>query len=107
MSRAACEADRGAGPTRRRAAAARVLPIALLFVAGCTRPLPEAESPAAKLYVAQCGMCHVAYHPGLMTPAMWEIQVARMDEQRGRRGLPPLAADDRRVILQYLRAHAG
>jgi len=107
VSTAACEADRGAGRNRRRAAAARALPVALLLAAGCTRPLPEAESPAAKLYVAQCGMCHVAYHPGLMTPAMWEVQVARMDEQRSRRGLPPLAADDRRVILEYLRAHAG
>ena len=26
-----------------------------------------------------------------MTPAMWEVQVARMDEHRARRGVPPLA----------------
>ena len=79
----------------------------MLLATACARPLPDPESPGAQVYAAQCGMCHRAYDPGLMTPAMWEIQVARMDEQRARRGLPPLADGDRRAILDYLRAHAG
>ena len=77
------------------------------LLAACSRPLPDAETPAARAYVAQCGICHAAYAPGLLTAAMWEIQVARMDEYRRRRGMPPLGTTDRQVILDYLRAHAG
>lgn len=78
-----------------------------LLAAGCTRPLPDPGSPGAVAYAAQCGICHVPYQPGSMTFAMWEIQVARMDELRARRGVPPLADADRRAILDYLKAHSG
>ncbi|MBU6281838.1 hypothetical protein KGQ64_06310 [bacterium] len=109
MSTSACHAGRSSRRALRvggRRAAAWAIPIAFLSAA-CTRPLPDADGPGARVYAAQCGICHVAYQPGLMTPAMWEIQVARMDEHRSRRGLPPLADADRRVILEYLKAHAG
>jgi len=77
------------------------------MLGACSQPLPDADTPAGRLYVAQCGLCHAAYAPGLLTPAMWEIQVARMDEYRRRRGAPPLDAAERKIILDYLRAHAG
>ena len=76
-------------------------------VAGCSRPLPDPESPGARAYAAQCGMCHTPYAPSLLTAAMWDIQVSRMDELRARRGVPPLDGADRTLILDYLRSHAG
>jgi len=80
--------------------------LALLLVA-CSRPLPDAESPAAVTYVRQCGLCHPAHHPGLLTAEMWKVQVARMAEMRARRNLPPLTPDEERTILDYLTSHAG
>ncbi|MFM7736107.1 MAG: hypothetical protein ACKPBU_09060 [Alphaproteobacteria bacterium] len=105
MATSACHVGGRVRPIRRRGAGA--IALGALLAAGCTRPLPDPESPGAQVYAAQCGICHVAYQPGLMTPAMWEVQVARMDEQRARRGIAPLADADRRLILEYLRAHAG
>jgi mono/diheme cytochrome c family protein len=81
------------------------LVLACLGVA-CTHPLPDADSPGGRVYALECGVCHVPYAPGLLTPAMWEIQVARMDEYRRRRGMPPLDPAARRAILDYLRSHA-
>jgi hypothetical protein len=52
-------------------------------------------------------MCHPPIHPSVMTPAMWRIQVDRMDELRRRRGIPPLAGREREIVLQYLEANAG
>jgi mono/diheme cytochrome c family protein len=93
--------DRRAWPWPRLAIAAGIA------FAACARPLPDAESPGARAYAAQCGMCHRPYPPGVLTSAMWDIQVARMDEMRRRRGMPPLGDTERRLILEYLHAHAG
>ncbi len=84
-----------------------VVGVAALALGACSRPLPDAESPGARAYAEQCGICHTAYAPGSLTPAMWEVQMARMDELRLRRGLAPLDATQRRLILGYLSAHGG
>jgi hypothetical protein len=42
-----------------------------------------------------------------MTLEMWKFQVARMREEFARRGVPWLTADEERVLLDYLAAHAG
>lgn len=91
----------------RASRASLALAAVALGAAGCAQPLPDAESPAARIYAEQCGLCHRPYAPRLMTAAMWEIQVARMDEMRARRGVPPLGPADRATILEYLRDHAG
>lgn len=79
----------------------------LLLVAACSRPLPEQDSPGAVAYVRECGLCHPAHHPAALTAAMWRYQVARMAEMRARRGLPPIASADEKLILEYLTSHAG
>lgn len=80
-----------------------------LFVlaSACDNALPEAGSADAELYVRECGVCHVAYPPSLLKPAMWEIQIGRMDDFRRQRGMPPMSNGDRRAILEYLSRHAG
>lgn len=85
----------------------RGLAVALVLAAACSRPLPEGDSAEAKVYVQECGLCHPPIHPGVMKPAMWRIQVERMDELRKRRGLPPLAASARTLIIDYLDRNSG
>lgn len=79
----------------------------ILAVAACAR-LPEPDSPGAKIYAQRCAdPCHRLYLPGSMKYAMWEVMVRRMRPEYGPRGLPPLTAQEEKMILDYLRKHAG
>jgi hypothetical protein len=79
-----------------------------IFLAAChARPLPEADSDAARTYVERCGRCHRAYDPRSMTGAMWETQVELMDTKIRQAGMEPLTADQRHTILDYLTRNAG
>jgi hypothetical protein len=79
----------------------------LAFVVGCTRPLPDADSPGAQLYQARCGgSCHALYEPRTLTAAMWEVQVERMRETLRRAGVSLLTEEEEGLMLSYLRAHA-
>lgn len=92
-----------------RGALHKVVVLALaagLASAGCSRPLPEAESPAAKLYAERCNRCHRVYQPGLMTEKMWETMVKRMETDMARNG-DPLSSRDKAVILDYLKRNAA
>jgi hypothetical protein len=42
-----------------------------------------------------------------MTIAMWEIQLDRMRDLFGRRGLPWLTSAEEQAVREYLAAHAG
>jgi len=78
-----------------------------LFAAGCRgAALPEAASPAARLYVERCGTCHAAYNPRSMTAAMWEVQVQAMEPRMAQAGRP-LSEHERHAILDYLTRNAG
>jgi hypothetical protein len=68
--------------------------------------LPEADTPAAKTYVAACATCHVAYPPRLFTAAMWGTIVDRMDIAMRRQGRPMTAAV-KAEVLDYLQRNAG
>jgi hypothetical protein len=96
--------------SRTNKATRRALAIVLIAIlaSGCKRaPLPEADSPAARLYVARCGNCHAPYNPHEMTSAMWETQVMMMEVKMQAAGQPPLTPDERDSILRYLKNHAG
>ena len=78
------------------------------FLAAChARPLPEADSEAARTYVERCGMCHRAYDPRSLTGAMWQTQVELMDTKIRQAGMEPLTGDQRHIILDYLTRNAG
>lgn len=79
----------------------------LLATAGCSPDLPEPESAAARLYAARCDGCHRVFPPQTLKSAMWEIQVERMQGEMVRRGVPPLTGEEKQLILDYLRRHAG
>jgi hypothetical protein len=87
---------------------AAVTAAALVFLAAChARPLPEADSDAARTYVQRCGQCHRAYDPRAMTAAMWQTQVELMDTKIRQAGIEPLTVDQRHLILDYLTRNAG
>lgn len=89
-------------------ALAAVAAAAVIFLAAChARPLPEADSDAARTYVQRCGQCHRAYDPRAMTRAMWETQVELMETKIRQAGIEPLSADQRHLILDYLTRNAG
>jgi hypothetical protein len=77
------------------------------LASSCSTPLPEAESADAKLYASRCGTCHYPHLPRALTPAMWKVQVERMDQKfRDARMQVPTAQEKER-ILAYLTRHAG
>lgn len=82
--------------------------LGLLYVSltACEATLPEPDSEGARLYRQRCSGCHRLYHPGLLTPEMWQFMLARMDTEFVRLGRLPLSATERRIIFDYLNAHA-
>ena len=95
-------------PLNRSPRAAFILAFVGLVISGCKRAsLPDASSPAAQLYVNRCGNCHVPYPPHEMTAAMWDTQVTMMETKMQAAGMPPLSADERESILEYLQRNAG
>jgi hypothetical protein len=86
------------------------LAVAALFGAllnGCAPELPGIDTPGARVYLEACGSCHVAIPPSALKYASWEFQVDRMDEFRRARGWGPLPAEQRTIVLNYLKQHAG
>jgi hypothetical protein len=86
----------------------------LLATAGCANhrgkagatPIPDAGSPAARVYAARCGSCHVLPHPGRLTYPGWVGLLPLMERRMAERGMLPLSEADRSEILAYLKAHA-
>jgi hypothetical protein len=76
--------------------------------AGCSRPLPEAGTPAAELYRSRCGTrCHAAVAPRSMKYEVWEMVLPRMERRIGEAREPPLTAAERESIRVYLERNAG
>lgn len=80
--------------------------VVVQLLAACNAPLPEPESPGAKVYASRCNTCHRLYAPSAMTYEMWKMKVALMQGEMVRRGLPPLTREEREVLLEYLRRHS-
>jgi mono/diheme cytochrome c family protein len=77
------------------------------LLAACSTPLPDPTSAGAQVYQVRCAGCHRVYEPGLLTAAMWEMQIDRMQEEMTRRGVNPLTAQERHLIMSYLRSHSS
>ena len=90
----------------------KLLAVLLLFFItiwslSCNASLPESESPAAQLYRQRCSQCHRLYGPSLLTAEMWTFMVSRMEQEMLRRGVPPLKAEEKQTILEYLQKHSN
>ena len=73
----------------------------------CSPKLPEPDSPGAQLYKQRCDTCHRVFAPSTLKYEMWKFQVDRMQGEMARRGLPPLTAEERATVLDYLKRHSG
>jgi mono/diheme cytochrome c family protein len=81
--------------------------VLVVLAAACATPLPDPQSAGAQVYGVRCSGCHQLYVPASLTAAMWEMQVERMQGEMLRRGVNPLTAQERHLVLSYLRAHAS
>ena len=79
----------------------------MALATGCGAALPDPDAPGAVVLRDRCAGCHRVYAPGTMTLAMWEVQLERMRGEFSRRGMPWLAPEEERALVDYLAAHAG
>ena len=83
------------------------------LLAGCSgigKPggtsLPDMDTVAAQTFVSRCSACHAVPHPGRHDYQSWLYLVAVMEQRMAERGMLPLSAEDREVILAYLQENA-
>ncbi|MBI3767392.1 MAG: hypothetical protein HY271_02735 [Deltaproteobacteria bacterium] len=81
--------------------------LVLPLVAACSTPLPDPQSAGAQIYQVRCAGCHPLYAPRLLTAAMWQVQVDRMQREMLRRAVNPLTEQEQYLVLSYLKAHAA
>ncbi|HVM97692.1 MAG TPA: hypothetical protein VMT89_14955 [Candidatus Acidoferrales bacterium] len=91
----------------RRAIGAACLFLASVVVSGCSQPLPEADTPAAKLYAARCNSCHRVFPPSSLKFEMWKLKVDAMQGEIVRHGLPALTPEEKATLLDYLKRNSG
>lgn len=84
-----------------------VLSTLMVVVSSCDASLPDSESPAAQLYRQRCSACHRLYAPELLTAEMWGYMIPRMEQEMLRGRVPPLKAEEKQTILEYLQQHAN
>jgi hypothetical protein len=81
----------------------------LAVVTGCAgrpTPIPEPDSPDAKLYVARCAPCHSVPHPKRHTYEQWEHIIWVMEKEIVHKRMAPLSMDEKAAILGYLKSHS-
>ena len=94
----------------------RILIYGLLLMFGVTipftgcgnnpTPVPDINSPGAKLYVNKCGTCHSLPHPKRLYYSQWKHIVKVMEKRMEQRGMLPITEREKNVILEYLKNHA-
>lgn len=65
---------------------------------------PAADAPAAKLYRAECGSCHLAFPRWLLPARSWSAILANLDQHFGANA--EVDAATRAALEPYLRAEA-
>lgn len=68
--------------------------------------IPDRDSVAAQTYVSRCSICHALPYPGRLSYQGWLTIVPLMEQRMTERGMMPLTAEDRRLILTYLQENA-
>jgi hypothetical protein len=80
--------------------------LALAAALGCSRPLPEEGTAAEVLYRERCGTCHRAYPPSVLKFPVWEMVLPRMENRMRELRQPPLSAEERTAIVDYLKRNS-
>jgi len=69
-------------------------------------PIPDADSPQAKVYAEKCSVCHVLPHPKRLHFAQWQHMLTLMDQRMKERHVPLPSEEERQAIEDYLKTHA-
>ncbi len=67
--------------------------------------LPDADSPAARLFAERCSACHALPHPKRLDWPHWQHMLRVMKQRMEARGMA-MTQEEWRVIAAYLRNHA-
>lgn len=69
-------------------------------------PIPEADSPDARVYANSCGSCHSIPHPKRQYLDQWRHLLDLMYRRVSERNLVPISDEDHEAILRYLTSNA-
>ena len=81
---------------------------AVALVAGSTAAYAEGgrlNAPSDPKWKEECGSCHIAYPPALLTANNWQRLMGGLDKHFGANA--ELDAKDSKAILDYLQRYAG
>jgi len=70
-------------------------------------PLPQAESPGAKLLQQHCANCHGAPLPNTHSAEVWPSVVYRMQTRIITKAYQPLTELEVTTLIEYLQRNAG
>ncbi len=82
---------------------------AMMLVTACAgrqTPIPNAESPEAKLYAEKCDACHSLPHPKRHSYAKWQQMTKLMESHIKEKEMAPLSDGERKTIMGYLKENA-
>ncbi|MDQ6986746.1 MAG: hypothetical protein Q9M25_02975 [Mariprofundaceae bacterium] len=68
---------------------------------------PDSKSEAFNVYARHCSECHAPSLPSAHVAARWPNVIARMQQHRLQRRMPPIPAADMLILRDYLLAHAA
>jgi len=74
--------------------------------ASAATPIPDADSPEAKIYAAKCSACHVLPHPKRLHFEQWRHMLQLMERRMKERNVPLPSETERQAIANYLKTHA-
>lgn len=84
----------------------RLLAIMLVLTASAAYAEGGRQSaPENKLWKAECGSCHIAYPPRLLTADNWKKMMGGLNKHYGANA--ELEAKDNKAILDFLTSNAG
>ena len=93
-------------PGKAKATKAAGITVLVMLAGACSRPLPAEGTPEATLYRDRCGTCHSPVMPASMPYATWEMILPRMEQRIASSGRPPMTAEERKTIEDYLKKFA-
>jgi len=67
--------------------------------------IPDANTPAAKMFQERCSVCHALPHPSRLDWAHWRHMLSTMKQRMNERGMT-MKQDEWRQIAAYLKLHA-
>jgi hypothetical protein len=82
--------------------------VAILLVLGMTQAFAESGKQPNSGYTKwkeECGSCHVAYPPHMLTGDNWQLLMGGLDKHFDSNAV--LDARDNKTILEFLQRHAG